>query len=68
MPKKSEANIENIKRQNSHYKKIIKRYRCVIEEQKKEIIRLNKKFILYFADCDNDTDYGDSSDADLSSL
>jgi len=68
MPKKSEADIEHIKHQLLNYKKLIKRYRFVIEEQRKEIIRLNKKFILYFADYDSDTDWGDSSDADLSSI
>jgi len=67
MPKKSEADIEHIKRQLSNYKKLIKRYRFVIEEQRKEIIRLNKKFILYFADYDSDTDCDDSSDAYMSS-
>ena len=68
MPNKSNTDIENLKRQISNYKKLVKRYRFVIEEQKKEIIRLNKKFILYFADYDSDTDWGDSSDADLSSI
>lgn len=60
MPNKTEADIENIKVHLSNYKKLVKRYRFVIEEQKKEIIRLNKKFILYFADYDSD------SDADIS--
>ena len=65
MPKKSEADIENLKRQISNYIKLVRRYRHVIEEQKKEIIRLNKKFILYFSDYDTDTEW-DNSDADMS--
>ena len=35
MPKKSEADIENLKRQISNYIKLVRRYRHVIEEQKK---------------------------------
>ena len=65
MPKKSDADIEIFKRQLSNYIKLVRRYRHVIEEQKKEIIRLNKKFILYFSDYDTDTEW-DNSDADMS--
>ena len=37
----------------------------LLKNKKKEIIRLNKKFILYFSDYDTDTEW-DNSDADMS--
>jgi len=75
MPKKIEIEIAISKHQNDLLKKIIKRQKLLIDEQRKEIIRLNKKFILYFGfheestDCDTDWSEtsDDSPDADTSS-
>ena len=76
MPKKIDIEIQLIKNQNDLLKKVIKRQKLLIDEQRKEIIRLNKKFILYFSvhdgstDCDTDWEEtsDDSSDADMSPL
>jgi len=72
MPKKIDIEIQLIKHQNDLLKKVIKRQKLLIDEQRKEIIRLNKKFILYFSVHDGSTDWeetsDDSSDADMSPL
>ncbi len=73
MPKKIDIEIQLIKHQNDLLKKVIKRQKLLIDDQRKEIIRLNKKFILYFGfhdvstDCDTDWEEtsDDSSDADM---
>ena len=70
MPKKIDIEIELIKHQHEILKKVIKRQKLLIEEQRKEIIRLNKKFILYFGFHDVSSDWeetsDESSDADMS--
>ena len=62
MPKKIDIEVQLIKHQNDLLKKVIKRQKLLIDEQKKEIIRLNKKFILYFSTHDSDTEWEETSD------
>jgi len=72
MSKKIDIEIQLIKHQNDLLKKVIKRQKLLIDDQRKEIIRLNKKFILYFGFHDVSTEWeetsDDSSDADMSPL
>lgn len=63
MPKKSDHETQLILHQNDLLKAVLKRQRKIIKNLRKEIMRLNQKFILYFQ---YESEYSDSSNVDMS--
>ena len=71
MPKKSEIIIEKLEEQIELLKQQTKIQKILICELRKELLRCNKKFILYFGNINDLSDTSDefmSTDDDLSSL